>query len=102
MGSVIGLVDPSGNQRAAYTYDPYGSNATATAINGPLPANPWRWVGGYRDAGTGLYHFGARYYDPTFGRFTQPEAGTGYQYAENDPINLFDPDGHMPESTVAL
>jgi len=72
MGSVIGLVDPSGNQRAACTYDPHGSNATATSVTGPS-RQPWRYVGGHLDAGTGLYHFGARYYDPRMGRFTQSE-----------------------------
>lgn len=78
LGSVIGLVDAAtGNQRAAYTYDPYGGNATATGVNGGLPANPWRWEGGYLDATTGLYHFGARYYDSSTGRFTQIDSVKG-------------------------
>lgn len=100
MGSVIGLVDPAGTQRAAYSYDPYGSNATATGVNGALPANPWRWAGGYLDAVTGLYHFGARYYDPTMGRFTQVDPVEGgscndYDYACADPVNLRDLTGTM-------
>jgi RHS repeat-associated protein len=99
LGSVIGLVDATtGNQRAAYTYDPYGSNATATAVNGALPTNPWRWVGGYLDATTGLYHFGARYYDPTMGRFTQLDPVEGgscnnYDYVCGDPVNFVDREG---------
>ncbi|MEX2553495.1 MAG: RHS repeat-associated core domain-containing protein, partial [Actinomycetota bacterium] len=92
LGSVIGLVDAGGNQRAKYTYDPFGAHATATAVNGALPSNPWRWVGGYLDATTGLYHFGERYYDPAVGRFLQTDPIMGgscnaYVYACGDPIN---------------
>jgi RHS repeat-associated protein len=96
-GSVIALVDPSGTQRAAYTYDPYGDHATATAMNGVLPTNPWRWEASYLDT-TGLYKLGARYYDPHLGRFTQldPVVGgscNGYDYACGDPINGNDVSG---------
>lgn len=96
-GSVIALVDPAGTQRAAYTYDPYGDHAAATAMNGTLPPNPWRWSGSYLDA-TGLYKMGARYYDPIRGRFTQvdPVAGgsaNGYDYCSGDPINCIDSTG---------
>ena len=101
LGSVIALVDPSGTQRAAYTYDPYGDHATATAMNGALPPNPWRWSASYLDA-TGLYKLGARYYDPSLGRFTQvdPVAGgsaNDYDYANGDPVNNDDVTGLMSE-----
>ncbi|HEX3427151.1 MAG TPA: RHS repeat-associated core domain-containing protein [Acidimicrobiales bacterium] len=98
--SVIALVDTTGTQRAAYTYDPYGANATATALNGTLPTNPWRYDSGYLDP-SGLCHFGARYYDPTTGRFTQldPAAssadGNRYAYAGDDPVNFEDPSGRV-------
>ena len=100
-GSVIGLIDPTGTQRAAYSYDPYGANATATGVNGALPVNPWRYAGGYLDA-TGLYHLGARYYNPTTGSFTQqdtvvilgdPSNGNRYAYTGGDPVNNVDPSG---------
>jgi RHS repeat-associated protein len=79
LGSVIGLMDGAGNQRASYSYDPFGAHATATAVNGALPANPWRWMGSYLDASTGLYHFGERYYVPARGRFLQPGSGDGWE-----------------------
>ena len=67
LGSVVGLVDATGAQVAAYSYDPYGTTRTAT---GPAAAaNPHRYTGGYLDTTTGLYKLGARYYDPTLGRF---------------------------------
>ncbi|HEX8771084.1 MAG TPA: RHS repeat-associated core domain-containing protein [Acidimicrobiales bacterium] len=101
IGSVIALVDANGIQRAAYTYDPYGGNATATALNGALPDNPFRFAGGHLDS-SGLYHFGARYYDPKLGRWTQqdsvvsvgdPANANRYAYAADDPVNLLDAAG---------
>jgi RHS repeat-associated protein len=55
-----------------------------------------RYTGGYLDTATGMYKLGARYYDPTLGRFTQTDP-TGqdphYTYAGNDPCNYVDPTG---------
>lgn len=55
---------------------------------------------GYQtDAATGLMHLGARYYDPTIGRFLQRDpigiAGgfNAYAYTENAPTSASDPDG---------
>ncbi|AKZ53094.1 putative secreted protein [Streptomyces ambofaciens ATCC 23877] len=40
---------------------------------------------------------GHRYYDPTLGRFTQPDPSgqekNAYLYAEGDPVNGIDPSG---------
>ena len=95
LGSAIGLVNASGTSRATYTYDPYGAHAIATGINGALPANPWRFAGGYLDAATGLYHLGARYYDPSLGRFLQTDpiqggSANNYDYVNADPVNSQD------------
>src|SRR5205814_760227 len=55
----------------------------------------------YQD-GTGMYHMGSRYYDPTTGRFTQqdpvtnpldPSSWNRYAYSGDDPINFGDPTG---------
>jgi RHS repeat-associated protein len=100
LGSVIGLVDGSGNQRAKYSYDPFGAHATETGVNGAAPANPWRWMGGYLDASSGLYHFGERYYEPARGRFLQMDPVDGgsasrYGYCSGDPVNCSDLNGLM-------
>jgi RHS repeat-associated protein len=68
-GSTIALVSATGCVANRYSYDPYGAQRTITGI---VP-NPWQYNGGYRDTTTGLYHLQARYYDPTLGRFTQPD-----------------------------
>jgi len=53
---------------------------------------------------TGLYHVGAREYDPRTARWLQRdpiEAASGdpnlYRYCTNDPINFVDPDGLNPD-----
>jgi RHS repeat-associated protein len=102
-GSVRQIVDTAGNTVATYAYDPYGRTTTMTggtiAIN-----NPWRYRSGYQD-GTGLYHFGARFYDPVLGRWTQedpvfspfsPTQWNRYAYVGGDPINLADASGLGP------
>ncbi|MGH9122534.1 MAG: RHS repeat-associated core domain-containing protein, partial [Acidimicrobiales bacterium] len=99
MGSVIGLVTPSGTARAKYAYTPYGTQ-TATGLNGVLPSNPYGFDGGYIDT-TGLVHFGLRYYDPVTGQWTQLDpsgSDAGYVFAEDDPIDLADPSGAGPSN----
>nr|BFE51098.1 hypothetical protein GCM10017745_45250 [Saccharothrix mutabilis subsp. capreolus] len=69
---------------------------------------PGRWVGergfvgGTKDASTGLTHLGAREYDPDIGRFLSvdpliddkdPQQMHGYLYGNNNPLSFSDPDG---------
>jgi RHS repeat-associated protein len=48
---------------------------------------------------TGFYNLGARYYEPTSGRFLSPDplghaaSMSLYDFANGDPVNGFDPDG---------
>ncbi|NEE19645.1 RHS repeat-associated core domain-containing protein [Streptomyces sp. SID7499] len=60
------------------------------------PPQPHRHAGTYLDP-TGLYKMGHRYYDPTLGRFTQPDPSgqetNPYLYADGDPISNIDPTG---------
>jgi RHS repeat-associated protein len=62
---------------------------------------------GQRLDDTGLYYYGARYYDATIGRFisadtvtpnlTNPQALNRYSYALNNPLKYIDPSGHYVE-----
>ncbi|WP_242589655.1 RHS repeat-associated core domain-containing protein [Corallococcus macrosporus] len=71
---------------------------------------PLRLPGQYHDAETGLFENWNRYYDPSIGRYLGPDplafspqsllsealAGRGvspYAYANNNPVNLADPEG---------
>lgn len=98
LGSVIGLTDTAGTLSKTYEYDPYG-NTTASAGTGA--DSRFRYAQGWLSVG-GLYHFGARFYDPSVGRWTQRDPldqtgdlqeGNLYGYVGGDPVNLTDTAG---------
>ncbi len=84
---------------------PTPTTPTATSLTPslrPLWPTRWRFAGGYFAPAIGLYHFGARWYDPTVGRWTQPDSivtlndpmnGNLYAYVKDNPINEVDPSG---------
>lgn len=107
-GDIIGLLNSSGALVQTIRYGPYGENTNASKSLGLeySPTNdPFLFQGGYHlaggDPGSGnvpsdLYHYGARYYDPTTGRWTQPDPQGGtidYTFAGDDPVNGVDPNG---------
>ena len=69
---------------------------------GNLPAQQFT---GQRLDSTGLYYYGARYYDPTIGRFispdpiiqnfTNPQNFNRYSYCLNNPLKYIDPSGNI-------
>ncbi len=85
-----------------YEYAAYGSSRyTSSATAFPVSR---RYTSQVFDEETGLYYFGARYYDPVIGRFIQPDqeipnpfnpqAYDRYAYCYGNPLKYFDPDGH--------
>jgi RHS repeat-associated protein len=74
------------------------------SFGAPLQVTPSKgYIGERYDSESGLMYLHARYYDPALSRFIQPDTwdpaveGVGtnrYAYAENDPINKADPNGH--------
>jgi RHS repeat-associated protein len=95
LGSVVALTDESGTKVNTYAYSPRGVTRSTTTEKAGL-SQPYRFAGGHQDP-TGMYHLGARYYDPNIGRFTQPDPSgqekNPYLYAEGDPVNRIDPNG---------
>jgi RHS repeat-associated protein len=100
LDSVVGLTDSTtGNDDNMYDYDPYGQMKAQQEGE----TNNFKYVSGYFDTNTNLYHFGARYYDPSLGRWTQQDPVAGslgdlgsadrYAYANDDPVNKVDPSG---------
>ncbi|MBB5357740.1 RHS repeat-associated protein [Rhodanobacter sp. ANJX3] len=83
----------------AWLNNPFGEQAP-TSTNG-YTLN-LRFPGQYFDAETGLMYNGHRYYDPTMGRFPQPDpvgfnGGIGlYVYGLNNPMIYIDPTGLSP------
>ncbi|MBB6439638.1 RHS repeat-associated core domain-containing protein [Streptomyces candidus] len=94
LGSVVALADDTGTKVNTYSYSPRGVNRTITEKTGV--SQPYRFAGGHQDP-TGMYHLGARYYDPNIGRFTSQDPSgqeqNPYLYAAGDPVNHIDPSG---------
>jgi RHS repeat-associated protein len=100
------ITDASGNQTGMLEYTPYGSTASHTGTADPKH----KFTGQEEDGGSGLYYYGARYYDPTLGRFitadptiqhpADPQDFNRYAYARNNPIVYNDPTGLGFWSTV--
>ncbi|MHB8702452.1 MAG: RHS repeat-associated core domain-containing protein [Nitrososphaerales archaeon] len=77
---------------------------------GPILTDPqgyesFMYTGKQFDPSTGLYYYGARFYDDVLGRFITEDTNTGsredpqslnrYIYARDNPMSLVDPSGHM-------
>jgi RHS repeat-associated protein len=93
-GSVIAMLNSSGAVTSKNTYDEYG-------VPGPGNSGLFQYTGQVYLAGLDLYHYKARAYSPTLGRFLQTDpSGYGdgmnwYAYVGNDPLNKSDPTGNF-------
>ncbi|XP_044731289.1 uncharacterized protein LOC123294238 [Chrysoperla carnea] len=79
----------------AFDYLPYGKLMRAFGDKTFI----YRYTGQEWDEETGLYNYHARLYDPSIGRFYQPDPKSQYfspyVYAGNSPISTIDPDGEF-------
>ena len=93
LGSNIVLTNDNQKVLVRYEYDIFGAIRSETGTCD----NTRKFTGKEFDADSNLYYYGARYYDPYIGRFTQRDPiGDGvnwYAYVANNPLKFIDPTG---------
>lgn len=105
LGSSNVITDDSGSVVQHLEYKPFGETALNEPANWPTgEPTDHKFTGKELDDSTGLYFYGARYYDPSIGRFVtpdtivqapyDPQSLNRYSYCRNNPLNYVDPTGH--------
>lgn len=90
IGSSTIITDESGNLISHNKYYPFGQDMDVNEGN-------FKFTGKEQDD-SGLYYYGARYYDSSIGRFTNVDpimdySQSPYNYVNNNPLINIDPDG---------
>ncbi len=97
------MADSTGSIVWRATYESFG---TVYQILGSLASNDNRFPGQWYQLESGLYYNWHRHYDPTLGRYTQPDplgmmdGPNRYAYALNSPTMYTDPRGEVVPALV--
>lgn len=102
LGDVDVVLDEEGNVVERADYLPYG-NDRLRIDNSPSENDDHKFTGKEKDDETGLYYYGARYYDSIIGKFVSqdpwpgdskdPQTFNKYVYAKNNPSRYIDETG---------
>lgn len=115
LGGVDAVLDEGGNVAKRRDYLPFGEERVADGVGDERHG----FTGKELDDESGLYYYGARYYDPMIGRFTSvdplvmgeagkpiqsilsdPQAMNGYCYGLNNPLRFIDPTGMITKDGI--
>jgi len=103
LGSSSVLTDSEGNPYQFLVYLPWGE-VLGEQKAAPF-STPYQFNGKELDSETGLYNYGARYYDPSLSIWLSVDpladlmpGWSPYSYTFNNPINFTDPTGAIPYS----
>ena len=113
LGSAAFLTDSDGEAYQFFLYLPWGeslaSQKVAFGISGFQFSTPYQFNGKELDSETGLYNYGARYYDPSLSVWMGVDpladkysAWSPYNYVLNNPIIHTDPDGRSVDGEYEL
>ena len=112
LGSSNVITDGTGAKVQALTYYPYGATRTNSSSSTPAVDVPYKYTGQELDSSTSLYYYGARYYDPTLGRFLtadkiirdpfHAQSLNRYSYVLGNPIKYNDPSGNTTQLAFGL
>ncbi len=102
LGSQSITADATGGKISEARYYPWGGDRFYEYTS----STNYRFTGQRKEFGSGLYFYGARWYDSAAGRFIQPDtiipsqndtqSWDRYCYTLNNPIRYNDPSGHCP------
>ena len=102
LGSSSVTTNANGVKTASALYKAFGETRYSSGALG----TDYKFTGQREQAELGLYFYGARWFDPSLGRFTSPDtivptgtqgtqAWDRYAYVNNNPVRYNDPTGHM-------
>jgi len=121
LGSSSVLTTQTGSYHERIEYLPYGEVWVEDAAINSNYSTPYKFTGKELDKETGLYYFGARYYDARVSRWIsadpalalylsgKPNGGIYnpinidvYRYAQNRPILFIDPNGMWEDKSITV
>lgn len=115
-GSPQAATDATGNLLWKESYTPYGERTVNSPSSSTGKGTNQLYFHGKKvedlNGGVHLSYFGARYYDPSLGRFLQIDpqpfdpnnihSFNRYAYGNNNPYKFTDPDGRNPAAVALL